>query len=134
VRIEFAGAILVDTSEALRVLETASPPTIYVPRSAVADGVLSTTDHATYCEWKGRAGYFDLTVGDRTSSRAAWGYPEPNESFSMLRDYVAFYPGRVDAAFLDDEKVRPQAGGFYGGWITDDIVGPFKGEAGTLGW
>ncbi len=86
------------------------------------------------CEWKGRAHYFDLEVDGAASAAAAWHYPEPNEAYAELRDHIAFYAGRVDAAYLDDERVRPQGGGFYGGWVTDEIEGPFKGEPGTEGW
>jgi hypothetical protein len=91
-------------------------------------------DHASFCEWKGAACYFDIVVGDRRAERAAWTYPDPKDAFTSLAGYVSFYPGRVDACYLGDELVRPQEGGFYGGWITDDIVGPFKGARGTSGW
>jgi hypothetical protein len=86
------------------------------------------------CEWKGQASYFDLTSGDERSERAAWTYDSPKPEFESIAGYISFYPGRVEAAYLDDERVRPQPGRFYGGWVTDDIVGPFKGEPGSEGW
>ena len=135
VRIEFAGETISETSNALRVLETASPPTIYVPVSDVRMDLLRPVPgRHTVCEWKGQASYLDLTVGDEVAEQAAFFYPDPRKAFAALRDHISFYPGRVDGAFLGDERARPQPGQFYAGWITDDIEGPFKGEPGTLGW
>lgn len=133
-RVQLADVVVADTRQALRVLETASPPTFYLPRGDVRVDLLVPTTHTTWCEWKGRAEYYDLRVGERVVRHAAWSYPDPHAPFAVLRDHFAFYPGRVDACFLDDEPVRAQAGGFYGGWITHDVVGPFKGEPGTFGW
>lgn len=115
-------------------LETASPPTYYVPAEDVRTDLISPADGSTWCEWKGRAAYFDVMVGDRVARRAAWSYPDPNPRFTLLKGHLAFYPGRVDGCYLDDELVAPQAGGFYGGWVTADIAGPMKGDPGTLGW
>ncbi len=135
VRIEFAGETIAESCAALRVLETASPPTIYLPVGDVRmDFLRPARGKHTLCEWKGHARYLNLVVGDQTSKAAAFFYPNPRDAFSQLRDHVSFYPGRVDAAFIGDERVRPQPGRFYAGWITDEIEGPFKGEAGTLGW
>ena len=134
VRVEFAGRTIADSTRALRVLETASPPTIYVPPADVAHELLQATSGHTLCEWKGAASYHDIVVNGRRAERAAWWYPQPVAAYAALRDHVAFYPGRVDACYLDDERVQPQPGAFYGGWITSDIQGPFKGEPGTLGW
>lgn len=134
VRTVFGGEVVADSTAALRVLETSSPPTIYVPVSDVKTDLLSPSENASFCEWKGGASYYDLTAGDRTSRNAAWYYPDPRPDFRALLDHVAFYAGRVDEAYLDEELVTPQAGDFYGGWITSDIVGPFKGERGTSGW
>jgi hypothetical protein len=89
---------------------------------------------SSFCEWKGRAGYYTVSVGDRQASSAAWFYPNPTPAFAAIKDYVAFYPSRMDACYLDGEKVQAQEGDFYGGWITKDIVGPFKGGLGTWGW
>ena len=135
VRVEHGGATIADSDRALRVLETASPPTIYIPVADVRTDLLREAPGAhTLCEWKGRAHYFDLEVDGAASAAAAWHYPQPNEAYAELRDHIAFYAGRVDAAYLDDERVRPQGGGFYGGWVTDEVEGPFKGEPGTEGW
>ena len=135
VRIEHGGVAIAESDRALRVCETASPPTIYVPREEVRMELLvEVPDRHTHCEWKGRAHYFDLDAGGSRAAAAAFHYPEPRTAFAALRDHVSFYPGRVDAAYLDDERVRPQPGSFYAGWITDEIEGPFKGEPGTEGW
>ena len=134
VRIEYGGRVVAESARAVRVLETASPPTVYVPGDDVAHELLDPIGGAgTVCEWKGRARYHDVVVGGRRARRAAWEYPDPRPGFELLRDHLAFYPGRV-ACFLDDERVRPQEGSFYGGWITAEIRGPFKGGAGTLAW
>ncbi|MDO9408268.1 DUF427 domain-containing protein [Patulibacter sp.] len=134
VRIVLGGETIVDTDEALRVLETSHPPTVYVPPGAFADGVLQDADGSSYCEWKGVARYHDLTAGGRTADRAGWSYPRPTKGFLDLRDHVSVYPSRMDACWLDDERVQAQEGDFYGGWITEDLVGPFKGGPGTRGW
>lgn len=136
VRVEFGGMTVADSTGALRVLETSHPPGIYVPPADVVAGALQpSAQRGTYCEWKGIARYFDVVVaGGRTARAAAWAYPEPSAAFAVLRDYVSFYPARVDACLLDDERVTAQEGGFYGGWITADITGPFKGAPGTSGW
>jgi uncharacterized protein (DUF427 family) len=134
-RVVLGGLTIADSAAALRVLETSHPPVIYIPPADVAAGVLAPAGvPPTYCEWKGLASYLDVTAGGRTERAAAWTYPDPVAAFAALRDHVAFYPHRMDECLLDDEVVRPQAGGFYGGWITADLVGPFKGEPGTRGW
>jgi uncharacterized protein (DUF427 family) len=134
VRIEFGGLVIADTMRAWRVCETASPPTYYLPPDDIAAGVLEAAGGSSYCEWKGRAAYWTLRVGDRVSREAAWSYPSPAPAFAAIAGYVAFYAGRVDACFVGDAPVTPQPGGFYGGWITPDVVGPFKGEPGTGHW
>lgn len=135
VRVELAGEAVADSTRALRVLETSSPPTIYIPREDIRPGCLApVAGRGSMCEWKGAAAYSDLVVGDRRAERAAWHYPDPVPAYAMLADHVSIYPGRVDACYLDEERVRPQDGGFYGGWVTDDIEGPFKGAPGTLHW
>jgi uncharacterized protein (DUF427 family) len=135
VRVVLGGETIVDTTRALRVLETSHPPAYYVPLDEVAAGVLLPADgRATHCEWKGVADYYDVVAGGARAERGAWTYREPMAGFESIRDAVAFYPARMDACFVDDERVRVQAGGFYGGWITSGIVGPFKGEPGTGGW
>lgn len=134
VRVEFAGHTVADTTQALRVLETASPPTFYLPPADVDASRLRPLQATSHCEWKGTARYASLAVGDRVSERAAWSYPEPFETYAALRGCWAFFAGRVDACWVGGERVVPQPGGFYGGWITPEIVGPFKGEPGSEGW
>ena len=134
VRLMLGGVMIVESTRALRVLETSHPPTIYVPAADVAPGVLQPADGGSFCEWKGRATYHDVVAGRRTIERAAWSYPEPTPRFAALAGHVSFYPGRMDDAWLGDERVRAQPGDFYGGWITSDLRGPFKGGAGTRGW
>jgi len=145
VRVVFEGKTIAESGEALRVLETASPPVYYLPRDAIASGLLTGSDLESFCEWKGMARYHHLEGETRRVENAGWSYPSPDPTFAALRDYIAFYPGRVgpqgssedpdaDGCFLGDERVRPQEGPFYGGWVTDDIKGPFKGSRGTEGW
>jgi uncharacterized protein (DUF427 family) len=135
VRIELAGQPLARSERALRVLETSHPPTIYVPRDDIELPLLSDSARgATWCEFKGRAQYLDAIIDGRRFVEVGWFYPDPSPGYEPLRDHVAFYPGRVDGAWLGDERVQSQAGSFYGGWITADLVGPFKGAPGTLGW
>lgn len=135
VRIELAGQNLAESGRALRVLETSHPPTIYVPpRDVRVNLLVPGRARATWCEFKGTARYLDALIDERRHEAVAWTYPAPSPGYEQLRDHVAFYPGRVDAAWLDDEHVLAQAGDFYGGWITADLVGPFKGETGTAGW
>ena len=135
VRVVLGGETIAESDRALRVLETASPPTIYVPRDDVRTELLSDPDGVhTECEWKGTAAYVHAEVGGKRAERVAWYYPEPKEGYEQLADHLAFYPRRVDAAYLDDERVTPQPGAYYGGWITSEIEGPFKGDPGTEGW
>jgi len=134
IRIVFNGETIVESCRAYRVLETSHPPVYYIPPEDIRAGVLSRTPRGSYCEWKGDATYYMLTVGDRSVSDVAWSYDNPTPNFAPITDYVAFYAEPMDECFIDEERVTPQPGGFYGGWITDDIVGPFKGEAGTGGW
>ncbi len=134
VRVELGGIVIADTTRAWRVLETASPPTYYIPPDDVKREYLEPSERSTFCEWKGRARYWSVRVGERVAQDAAWSYPEPEKGFETIRDYLAFYPGKMDACYVGDQRVRAQAGGFYGGWITPDIIGPFKGDAGTESW
>lgn len=132
VLVKHGNSELARSTSALRVLETASPPTVYIPASDIDLGQLVDVPQHTYCEWKGSASY--LALAQSTASRpVAWYYLAPKASFDSLRDHIAFYPGRVDC-YLEGEQVRPQQSEFYGGWITSDIVGPCKGDAGTEGW
>jgi len=135
VRVELGGETLADSTRGLRVLETSHPPTVYVPRGDVRFDLLEHSDaRSSWCEFKGTARYLDAAVGDRRSRAVAWTYPSPSPGYEALRDHVAFYPGRVDAAWIDEERVQPQEGDFYGGWITGEVIGPFKGPPGTLVW
>jgi uncharacterized protein (DUF427 family) len=126
-----AGRELARTRAALRVLETASPPTFYLPADAIVPGALVPATGRSRCEWKGEARYWALA--EAPEAPVGWSYPDPFAAFAALRDHIAFYPGRV-ACYVDGERVRPQAGDFYGGWVTDEILGPFKGDPGTSGW
>lgn len=134
IRVAFGGRLIVDSARAFRVLETSHPPGYYIPLEDIDANALRPAFGASFCEWKGQACYFDVVVGDAVAPRAAWCYPQPTPAFAEIRDHLAFYPAPMDACYVDDEKVRPQPGGFYGGWITSDIVGPFKGGPGTAGW
>ncbi len=136
-RADGSELVVADTTDALRVLETSHPPTYYVPRSALAAGVLADAPGASWCEWKGRARYVsvvDPADGTVLADSAGWLYDDPTPPFGELAGAVAFYPGRVGTASVDGEQVRPQPGGFYGGWLTDDIAGPVKGGPGSAGW
>jgi uncharacterized protein (DUF427 family) len=132
--VELAGRVLADTRRAIRVCETSHPPVFYVPRDDVAPGVLERGQGGSWCEWKGAATYWDVVVDGRRLPGVAWSYEDPSPGYEHLRGAVAFYPGAVDRALVDGEQARPQPGGFYGGWITDDVAGPFKGAPGSLGW
>ncbi|MFJ8043299.1 DUF427 domain-containing protein [Kitasatospora sp. NPDC096147] len=134
VEVWFGGAMIASSRSALRVLETSHPPVYYLPAADVLEDLLAPAEGVSVCEWKGLARYWDLTVGHRRAAQAAWSYPAPLPGYRALRDAYAFYPGRVDRCTVDGETVRPQEGGFYGGWITDGIAGPFKGAPGTSGW
>ncbi len=134
IRVVFNGRTVVDTTAAWRVLETSHPPVYYVPAADTDRAAVRPAPGSSFCEFKGRAAYFDLAVGERVSPQAAWAYPAPSRAFAEIAHHFAFYASRVDECYVDDERVVPQAGDFYGGWITRDVVGPFKGSAGTWGW
>jgi uncharacterized protein (DUF427 family) len=128
------GEIIAETRRGVMTLETSHPPSYYFPRADVAAAALAPADGGSLCEWKGSAVYFDVLGGGRSVGGGAWSYPSPSPSFAIIKDHVAFYPGRMDACFVDGEPVVPQAGGFYGGWITARYAGPFKGGPGTSAW
>jgi uncharacterized protein (DUF427 family) len=132
--VRHGGVTVADSIRCHRVLETSHPPVFYVPRADVAPGVLEPAGGSSFCEFKGTASYWDLVVGGTRVRNAAWSYEHPSPDYRVLTGAVAFYPGRVDDCTVDGERVRPQAGDFYGGWITADITGPFKGGPGTRGW
>ncbi len=133
VEVRLDGVLIAETRAAKRVLETASPPTFYLPPETVRADCLRPEGGHSFCEWKGEAVYYGVCVGGGRVTNAAWSYPEPLPEFAAITGYLAFYPGRVEC-YVAGERVRAQQGGFYGGWITDEIVGPFKGEPATAGW
>jgi uncharacterized protein (DUF427 family) len=133
IQIVMAGVSILDTTGAFRVLETSHPPTYYLPKNDFLPGVLEASSGSSFCEWKGNARYLSLRVGSHVSRDAAWTYPNPTPGFAPIQDFVALYASSVlilpeDGCFVAGERVTPQAGGFYGGWITSDVVGPFKGD------
>lgn len=133
-RVGFHGVTLAETRRAYRVLETSHPPVYYIPPEDIQMEYLQPTARTSMCEWKGQARYYTVRVGDREARHAAWAYPRPTPAFAAIQDHVAFYAQAMDVCTVDGEVVEPQPGGFYGGWITPDIVGPFKGLAGSEGW
>jgi uncharacterized protein (DUF427 family) len=133
-RVVLGGVTIADTTAGIRVLETSHPPNYYFPRADIRSDALVPETGSSWCEWKGQAHYYTVQGGDRAEPSAAWGYAHPNSAFDRLSGMVAFYPGRMDACFVDEERVIAQPGGFYGGWITSRVVGPFKGTPGTNWW
>lgn len=134
IQVMFNDVIIADTHRAKRVLETSHPPSYYIPPEDIRLEYFVRINQSTFCEWKGQAAYYTIVVGDQRADAAAWFYPNPTADFASIKNYVAVYPGRMQACFVDGEQVQAQPGDFYGGWITSDIVGPFKGSAGTWGW
>lgn len=133
VMIEHRGVVVADTRASIRTLETSHPPSYYIPPSDIAPGLLRRGTGSSYCEWKGMAEYWDVVMGDIVLPGVGWSYPDPSPAFAILRDHVAFYAGPFDCS-VDGQIVVPQPGNFYGGWITPDLAGPFKGIAGSMGW
>ncbi len=134
VRIVFNGVTIADTQSSLRILETSHPPVYYLPTSNIRMEFFKLTTQHTFCEWKGTASYYTIQVGSLVADSVAWTYPNPDPRYLQLRDHFAFYPSRMEACYVNDEEVQAQDGDFYGGWITSEIVGPFKGGPGTWGW
>jgi len=132
VEVKHEDVLIASTLQAYRVLETASPPTIYIPPQDVDMDKLVEIMGRSFCEWKGQASYWGIKERRRNGA-IGWSYKNPNQAFAEIKDYMSFYPGRV-SCFIDEEQVRPQPGGFYGGWVTNEIVGPYKGETGRGGW
>ncbi|MFQ3583174.1 DUF427 domain-containing protein [Chloracidobacterium validum] len=133
-RVVFAGQTIAETTRGWRVLETSHPPVYYFPPADIVPDTVVPSQRTSYCEWKGAARYYTVRVGQHVAPDAAWGYPQPTAPFAPLAGHIAFYARAMDACFVDDEQVVPQPGDFYGGWITKDIVGPFKGVPGSWGW
>lgn len=134
IRVIFAGETIADSTRAFRVLETSHPPSYYIPPADIRMDLLTATRERSVCEFKGAANYWTISVNGQTSDNAAWRYAQPLKGYEAIIDHLAFYANRVDEAWVGDAKVQPQAGDFYGGWITDKVVGPFKGAPGTWGW
>lgn len=134
IRIEHAGVVIAETRSSVRTLETSHPPSYYLPPECIAPGVLRRAAGSSFCEWKGAASYWDVVIGDIVLPRVGWSYASPTAGFVSLRDHVAFYAGPFDRCTVNGEIVIPQAGGFYGGWITSGFAGPFKGGPGSIGW
>ncbi|AFY70432.1 protein of unknown function DUF427 [Thalassoporum mexicanum PCC 7367] len=134
IQIIFNGETIVDTRNAKRILETSHPPTYYLPPADINMAYLEQTDQTSFCEWKGRSIYYSLEVNGKQAINVAWAYPNPTAGFAQLKDHIAFYAQPMDACLVDGQQIIPQPGGFYGGWITPDVVGPFKGEPGTMWW
>lgn len=133
-RVVFAGRTIAESWAGHKTLETSHPPTYYLPRGDVDAAALRPHPRSSTCEWKGRATYFDVVVGDRTATCAAWAYPQPTPAFAAIAGHLAFYCGAMEACWVGAEQATPQPGGFYGGWVTTSVVGPFKGGPNSAGW
>lgn len=139
VQVVHGGVTIADTTRSIRVLETSQPPAYYLPPEDVATQYLVPSASQTFCEWKGRASYWSLRVNGLLVPDVAWSYATPAPGFEAIRGYLAFYAQRVDECWVTHpggapERVQPNPGSFYGGWITSRVVGPFKGAPGTQGW
>ncbi len=134
IRVLVDGEALADTMRGLRVLETAGAPVYYVPADDVVMDRLIASAHGSFCEWKGNASYLTYVQGGRRIDNIGWRYDDPNPGYESITGHIAFYAGRVDEAWVGEERATPQPGNFYGGWVTSSVVGPFKGEPGTAGW
>lgn len=134
VRVEFDGRVLAESSRALRVCETSSPPVYYIPPTDVELTAVLPSERTSFCEWKGVARYWTISTLGRTARDAAWSYSAPDPGYEAIQDYLAFYPRRMDACYVGEQRVTPQPGLYYGGWVTPDLVGPFKGVPGSEAW
>jgi uncharacterized protein (DUF427 family) len=132
-RVEFEGTVIAQSTSGLRICETSQPPAYYFPPTDVRLDLLLEVSGNTFCEWKGLATYFDVEVDGQRIEQAAWTYRSPSERYAAIADHLAFYAQKLDC-FVADERVVPNEGSFYGGWVTSKVVGPFKGAPGTLGW
>ena len=133
--VEFGGLVIADTTRAIRMLETSHPPTYYLPPADITEGVLVPSQRrGSYCEWKGNSLYWHVVTAGKEATDCAWSYPDPFDEYAALQDHVAFYCAAMDRCLVGDAIATPQPGGFYGGWVTPDLVGPFKGDPGSEGW
>lgn len=133
VRVLFNGQVIAESSKTYRVLETSHPPSWYIPPQDVHSAFLIRTGKSSFCEWKGNASYWSVSAGEKRAENVAWSYESPNPTFAAIQGHFAFYPN-IFECFVDHERVVPQPGNFYGGWITADVAGPFKGIPGSWGW
>jgi len=133
-RVVVDGEVIADTINGLRVLETAGAPVYYFPPADVRMDRLAPSPHGSYCEWKGSAAYVTYVGPTRRIDEVGWAYPAPTPGYEAIAGHLAFYAGRVDEAWVGEERATPQPGGFYGGWVTSRIVGPIKGVPGSFGW
>lgn len=134
IRMHFAGELIADSTRAIRVLETSHPPVYYIPWDDIHSEFLMPSTRRTFCEFKGVASYWTLKVGERSAPDAAWSYEQPSHGYEAIRGHLAFYASKVDGCFVDEECVKPQSGAFYAGWITSEVIGPFKGGPGSERW
>ena len=134
IKIIFNGVVIALTTKAYRILETSHPPTYYIPLQDIKSDYLIESSAISFCEWKGQAKYYDLQVKDKLAKKVCWYYPEPSKKYKKIKNFVAFYAEPMDACYVGSEKVMPQSGNFYGGWITSNLIGPFKGIPGSMGW
>lgn len=134
IQVVFNSVTIADTTRALRVLETSHPPVYYIPPTDIKMEYLTATARQTFCEYKGAASYWTVRLNGKVGENFAWSYQNPAPGYEAIKNHLAIYPSRVDACYVDGEQVAAQEGDFYGGWITSDIVGPFKGGPGTWGW
>jgi uncharacterized protein (DUF427 family) len=134
IRVVHCGRTVADSVGAMRVLETSQPPAYYLPRADIDTSLLVTSGQRSMCEWKGMASYWSLSIDGAVDDDVAWSYERPTAAFTAITGHLAFYAQSVDECWVGDERVVPNPGNFYGGWITSTVVGPFKGGPGTLGW
>jgi uncharacterized protein (DUF427 family) len=127
------ATLFAETSHSIRALETGSPPAFYLPPDSVRSELLIQSPQRTFCEWKGEAEYFDVSGSAGCIRNAVWRYPQAQDDAAIIAGWYACYPALL-RCFVDGRQVKAQAGGYYGGWITDEIVGPWKGERGTGHW
>ena len=132
-RVALGGVTVAETTSGLRMLETSHPPSYYLPPADCDLSLFTQAVGSSFCEWKGHATYWTVAAGGRVAERAAWSYPDPTPTFAAIRNHLAFYPSAFEC-FVDDEAVTPQPGGFYGGWITSGVAGPFKGVPDSQWW
>jgi len=134
IHVVFNREVIAESTNSLRVVETAGAPVYYIPPEDIKMGYLHPTHHSSFCEWKGTAKYWNVKVKDRETNNAAWGYPRPESGYEPIAGFLAFYAQKMDACYVGNELVTPQPGKFYGGWVTANLVGPIKGESGSESW